>query len=217
MNRRQYVNERNELIWMITSILIFVVAIIISMNVSTGDSVEVPWEEYPVYGSKEQYSLNGWMQLTITELSFLGTAETSTRTRMTGTSLTTDTKWAIYAIKDDQGNSLLLRSPEMSTSPGIVTVGRHGEGSLPLHMYVFYDGKADEVFRDYQGASSALADYCDLDVVTEERPSANKWQRTGATRYIKNETGTTIVNICYVVAGIALVSFFLIGKKKRNF
>lgn len=212
-------NGKKHRIIIISAAIVIIICIFAATRISRGTDVKIAKEDYPLYGSAEQNDLNGWVQLTAKEMDYLCSVSTSVSSRMKYVgSMTETTEWAIYTICDDAGNSLILRTPEYSTSPMYSVNKRFTADDLPLQVFGKLGGTVGDVFKDYTGSRFQLGDYWNEDVITLYADAQYSWQSDfGATVYVRNAVGTLISDILYVIIIIAvLILIYNISIFKTN-
>ena len=202
-------------------ILILIAFLVGGSKVSTGTSVPIPKDEYPLYGSAEQDTLNGWVQVVAEDLTFITNTQTTTTTKVRGVGTNTMTEvYALYMIHDSEGRELLFRTRESSTAQLFASSRRYTEADLPLHLYGSLEKKnVGAFYADYTGMGSMIREYREDNLLTVYGQAAYSWQYSaGATRWVPDEQGEMIRNICTagaILSVIGLVVVRILARKSR--
>ena len=198
------------------ALAVMIAALAIESRVHTGDRVSIPLEDLPVYGSAEQDSMGGWVQLTATRLTYVGSTSLNTKV---GSRILSSETWDIYGLEDDQGNLLLMRH---YNSIGVSGMGSDPAADLPRTLVLRLEGSAKQYFSSYDGNVSFLQAYPDYQIATEYSDSSRYTLggSSGPTRYIVDERGTMVHGILDKAAlacgALAIVMYILSVRSKKK-
>ena len=169
-------------------------------------SVSIPKEDFPLYGSDDQDTMNGWVYFDAVSMTPLATATFSISRYSTST-----TYHNLYLAEDKRGNHLVYDDESSWRSS-------HGSGNenmdnqtFPKRLY----GQLSTVrsaFSSYNGYET-IKDYGDYDLIREYQYPAQAW------RQVQTESEKTIRTILRrgsLVLLIASIICRLVLKKKEK-
>ena len=162
-------------------ILLIVAGIIIMYAVPSGvkrETITIPRVSFPVYGSADQDSKDGWVQLEIVSIDYWGKAQKINTTKTTrGKTFTTSVYDQLYLVEDKDGNILFYDDWDSNDMGLILGYGSLEKKALPFSVY----GRLttiEKAFSDYTGYGTSLKEYANYDLVKEVENDVNETQFT---------------------------------------
>ncbi len=175
-----------------------------------GTAEHVDMASFPVYGSAQQNSLDGWVQFRAVETTHLVTA--TSKFSIGKNDKGTTTYHSLYLARDSKGNTLVY--DDVSSSSYSSSSKKRYDGSVPVTLY----GQLSTVrskFSHYSDYRSTLGKYGDYDLVVAD-DSVNR-----VTRYVQTDTEKIIrfllYRAYYLIAAAALLGLVgvIMGKAGR--
>ena len=169
-------------------------------------SVDIPKEDFPLYGSDDQNTMEGWVYFDAVSMTPLATATFNTSKYSSSA-----TYHNLYLVEDKFGNHLVYDDESSWRSSHGSGNGDMDNQTFPMRLY----GKLSKVwsaFSSYNGYET-IKDYGDYDLISEFQYAAQAW------RQVQTESEKTIQTILRrgsLVLLIASIICRLVLKKKEK-
>ncbi len=161
-------------------ILLIVVGFILMSSLPSGlkhEKITITRDSFPVYGSADQNSKNGFVQLEIVSIEYIGKASKINTTRTSRGSITTSTYDQLYLTEDKDGRKLVYDDWD-STDRGLLSgYGSLEKKALPFRVYGSLT-TVEKAFSAYDGYETSLKKYANYDLLKEVKHDITETRTT---------------------------------------
>ena len=176
-----------------------------------GEKKTIPTSEFPVYGSENQDSADGWVMMDVVSAVYLGRAEwqltTNRGTSASGVSFCDN----LFLVKDSEGHIAVFTDKDYKTYYNITDRDRFQRASEinPKRIYGKI-GSFEDSFKSYNGYDK-LEVFAEYDLITEYQYPAQ------TAHYVQTEHGIIMYGICFTLGAGCLIAAFVswITQKRR--
>lgn len=166
-----------------------------------GEKKTIPTSEFPVYGSENQDSANGWVMMDVVSAVYLGKAEWKLSTKY-GTSTSGVSSYDnLFLVKDPEGRIAVYSDKELYDIP-TRNPFKGADEYNPKRIYGRI-GSLEDSFKYYDGYDKLLKAFAEYDLISECQYPGQ------ATRYVQTEHGIIMYIVWYNLGVVCLIAAFV--------